>query len=95
MSPEEYACVQRQITVLASVISTIEIEEFIVTLHQAQTIAPIVDPTLFIKAADDLEDVLELANAVLKVKQVTLRRIAKEKARGKKVSDSSRASDSR
>jgi len=75
MEPEEYKSTQLTMQFLAAVIISLEIEAFL----------KIAEHSLARKASGDLVDVIELAEALLKVKGVALRRVEKEKARGKKV----------
>ena len=61
MTDEEYSSTQSQLMLLARVVLGINIDGFIKRINTAETIAPILDPTLSLQGADNLSKIKALA----------------------------------
>ena len=61
MTDEEYSSTQSQLMLLARVALGINIDGFIERINTAETIAPILDPTLYLQGADNLSKIKALA----------------------------------
>jgi len=82
LSKEEYENTQEVLMSQAGMMAMLDLEAFLSTINHAETVAPIVDPTLYQKVlygrgADNLEAIKEIAAAALKVKAAVER--AKER----------------
>ncbi len=64
MINEEYLQTQQSILLIAAVVSSLPLNEFISQADRADTIAPLLDPTLWQKAHTNLEALLRLARAL-------------------------------
>ena len=74
LSKEEYKNTQEILLGQAGIIAMLDLEGFLRTLHHAEGVAPIIDPTLFLKAsygqgADNLQAIKEIAGAALAMKK--------------------------
>ena len=74
LSKEEYKNTQEVLLGQAGIIAMLDLEGFLRTLHHAEGVAPIIDPTLFLKAsygqgADNLQAIKEIAGAALAMKK--------------------------
>ena len=61
MTDEEYSSTQSQLMLLARIALGINIDGFIKRINTAETIAPILDPTLYLQGADNLRKIKALA----------------------------------
>jgi hypothetical protein len=64
MNDSEYIETQRQIMLLAGMAAGLDVRGFLERVEQAQSVGPVLDPTLYRAAADNLECVALLARAV-------------------------------
>ena len=78
MSEEEYVQTQNTIFMLASIVHDLPLDEFIVAIHHANAVGPIIDPTLYIKASDNLDKIGTLAHGLRKFQQAIETVIAEE-----------------
>jgi hypothetical protein len=72
MTDEEYTVVQTQVILIANVVKTMALEDFLARIDQAHTIAPLADPTLYQRAAGRLCDIETLARQLLPLKSAVL-----------------------
>lgn len=72
ISDEEYELIQSQIFTLAAVIAEMNLEGFLDRISEAESIAPILDPTLFIRGSRNLEKIKELAVSIQRVKRTVI-----------------------
>jgi hypothetical protein len=83
LSDENYALMQAQFELMGGLLVKLPpIGKFIERIERAETVGPIVDPTLYRDAMGNLENIKRLARAFLGVQQEVARQIA-ESERGK------------
>lgn len=63
MKQAAYEMTQEQLVILAQLINPLPLVEFLDAIDRAETLGPILDPTLFHKAGRRLEQVKALAHA--------------------------------
>jgi hypothetical protein len=88
-SDEEYIQIQQQLVIFGQLLMNIDVEGFIERAERADAIAPVIDPTLWMRGHERLDALKDLAHGAMKFKmaaaafQNTMARIAaKESARG-------------
>ncbi len=64
MTDAEYILTQERMTALASLALTLDIDGFLSRIATAEAVGPILNPTLYMKATDDLNKVKGIALAV-------------------------------
>lgn len=69
MNGRDYMKTQMQMVKLGKMIQPLRIGEFLRAIANAETVAPVVDPTLFRKAQGNLTALKELAQALLVVQE--------------------------
>lgn len=72
MTGQEYLHIQITIVKLAHEIEKLNLEEFAQMIERAETAGPILDPTLFIKAQNNLAAVKKLARIFLSAKDASI-----------------------
>lgn len=65
MKKEDYLTVQQQLRALAQIVVDMPLADFINEITRAETIGPIIDPTLYIQASNNLTKLRELAETLL------------------------------
>lgn len=70
LTNQEYINAQNQIGLLAGIVREIPLDDFLAMIDRAETIGPIVDPTLYIKAGKNLAKVKRLASALREFRTV-------------------------
>ena len=86
ISAEEYLDTQGNLMIVVLMIHSLPLESFLAAAQDALASGHIMDPTLYRMAAENLVDLVELAEAMLKVKQTVEKRLRKEeKKNGTKV----------
>lgn len=65
MTNEEYIATQMQLAVLAQMVEQMNLTDFIAQAERADAIAPVIDPTLWMKGHKHLDAVKDLARAGL------------------------------
>ena len=65
MTDERYIMIQHQLLTLAGLVRDFELEAFLNRISMAETIGPIVDPTLYRDAMHNLDLVKDLAESLL------------------------------
>ena len=85
LSDTDYLSIQHEIVVLAGLVRELPLTAFLVRINTCETIAPLVDPTLYMKAGNKLAQIKELAAALQpfqkaadKIAQQTILAAAKE-----------------
>lgn len=71
-----YIQTQEDISLLARTVLKMPLKEFIAAAEHADSIGPYVDPTLWIKAAPKLGDILDLARSLRNFQDLVLMKIA-------------------
>ena len=61
MNDEEYIAIQRQLLCFAGIIKDMPITEFLERINHCETVAPIIDPTLYIAGIDKLSSIKKIA----------------------------------
>jgi len=64
MNEGEYLQTQNQIMTVAGLVAEMPLCEFIAAAEKADVVGPIVDPTLWIKAEDNLGTLLDIARSL-------------------------------
>ena len=75
MTDEEYAQTQQQLILLAQFAKDLNLSGFLQRISQAESIAPIMDPTLWIRGHRQLEQIKRLAQALRPFQQEIQRQI--------------------
>lgn len=75
MSNEEYIQTQSNIIILAGIVKGLNLDSFISRINEAESIAPITDPTLFKQAGANLSKIKALANALQYLKKEVKRQL--------------------
>lgn len=65
MNKEEYLAVQNQLLAMARVVRGIPLREFIQVIESAETVGPIMDPTLYRQASSKMSQIKCLALSLL------------------------------
>lgn len=65
MSDEDYVQAQESIVLLARLVQCIDLPGFLARISQAEAVGPILEPTLYRAAMDNLEAIKRLAEALL------------------------------
>lgn len=61
MLPKEYIETQMRILEMAKIAGSLDIDTFLLCISNAETVAPMIDPTLFMKAQKNLTAIKKLA----------------------------------
>jgi len=72
MDDEQYMSTQVQLTALAAVIGGLDLKGFIERINHAEAVVPIVDPTLWMKASNNLEKIKSIAVAAKSFQKVVI-----------------------
>lgn len=78
MNKELYSQTQIQLTTLAGLVADLPLIDFINADAHAETIGPIVDPTLYRQAGAKLRNVIRLAEAFREVQKEVQRQLAEQ-----------------
>lgn len=70
LTEDQYMDVQNELLMLCSLMARLPLEEFLEDINRAETVGPIVDPTLYIQGREPLSQIKSLAEAASKVSQV-------------------------
>lgn len=68
MKGSEYITTQMRLIEIGKIADTLDLDGFLEWINRAETMGPIVDPTRFMMAADNLRAIKKLAESVLPVK---------------------------
>lgn len=83
MSDIEYASTQQTLVMLASIAKELDLGGFLQAINHAETVGPILDPTLYMRAGAKLQKVRDLATSLLPfVREVAKQTIEEESANG-------------
>jgi hypothetical protein len=72
MDNEQYTTTQIQLAALAAVVRDMDLDGFIERICHTESVAPIIDPSLWIKAGRKLEKIKKLAIAAGDFKKVVI-----------------------
>jgi hypothetical protein len=72
MTDEEYLSTQHQLTALARMVAEMDLAGFISRISYAEGVGPILDPTLYMKAIDNLQKIKRLAVGASKFQKAAL-----------------------
>jgi hypothetical protein len=64
MTDEEYTQTQAQLILIAQLASQLDLDGFLERINQAETLAPILDPTLYMRGGQKLSQVKRLAQSL-------------------------------
>jgi hypothetical protein len=78
MTNEEYQMTQDQIIIAAPMVEGLDIKGFLEAINKAETLAPFMDPTLFMKASKKLGQIKRIAQGALHF-QKAIREVAEER----------------
>ena len=70
MKEEEYINIQNQILAIRRIIKDLPLTEFITAIDRADTLGPIIDPTLWIKGNEQMKEIRELATCLLLLQKI-------------------------
>lgn len=77
LSDEEYIQTQHSLVTLGALVRRMPLDAFVNRASEAQTLGPIIDPTLYREAADKLSDVKALAKSLMPFQKEMERQLAK------------------
>lgn len=69
MDPKTYIMTQMRILEMAKIADSLDIETFLQCINTAKTAAPLLDPTLYMKAANNIDAIERLAKIALQFKK--------------------------
>ena len=75
MDKHIYEATQAQLTAVACIVSDMPLEEFINAIEHAETVGPILNPTLYLQTADTVGHLKDMAWALLEFKRVVHRKM--------------------
>jgi len=70
MTDEEYQLTQAQLNIAVGMIRALPLDEFLDRLSEAESVGPILDPTLYRESIKHAESVHRIAEAALKLQRV-------------------------
>ena len=73
MEKEEYEAAQGLLISNSAMISMLPLEEMLSAIDRAETVGPIVDPTLYRKGADNMGNIKRIAKAALVLKKEVIK----------------------
>jgi hypothetical protein len=76
VTDEEYLIVQNQLQAIGGLVLGMDLDGFVARIDRAQTLTPILDPTLWMRGAEKLREVREIAEAVRDLQCVARRQVA-------------------
>lgn len=79
MTDEEYSETQTAIIIIAQFVNDLDLVAFLERISLAETLGPIVDPTLYREAAGKLSDVKSLAQALRPFQREVKRQMEKDR----------------
>lgn len=65
MQPKQYIETQMRILEMAKIANSLDIETFLLCIRNAETMAPMIDPTMYMKAQKNLSAIKKLAEIAL------------------------------
>lgn len=78
-SDEEYAFTQQRLILIAGFCHNLQLDAFLDRISLSEGLGPILNPTLFLKACDKIEDVKSLAQSLRPFQQEVLRQLSAKK----------------
>jgi hypothetical protein len=69
MDGKKYIETQMRLIEMAKIANSLDLEAFLKCISNAEAVAPMVDPTLYLKAMDNLKAIKNLAEVGLKVQE--------------------------
>ncbi len=69
MTDQEYPQTQEQILLMAYIIKNLDLDGFLKRIATAETLGPIIDPTLYLKAGTGLSEIKQIALAMQQVEK--------------------------
>jgi hypothetical protein len=63
MDSGEYMLIQQQLTIFAGLIQKLDLSGFLTAINHADTVGPIVDPTLYMKGSSNMHKIERIARA--------------------------------
>lgn len=78
MSEEEYTLIQQQLLMMIPFMLRMNLPGFLRRIQKSEAIAPMLDPTLFMKGSRQLERVKEIARAANGLRKAALKQLKEE-----------------
>ena len=69
ITPEQYSAVQAQLLLVVNLVRDWDLDGFLVAIGIADTVGPLLNPTLYMRASPNMHFVENLGQAVLKFQQ--------------------------
>ncbi len=85
MEGKDYITTQMRLIEIGKIADSLDLDAFLKCISNAETVAPLVDPTLYRKAADNMNAIKQLAEAAKKLKHaygVTYKAVMETMLRG-------------
>ena len=73
MREQEFLTIQHQIVALAPLVAEMDLPEFVDTIEQADTIGPLLAPSLWMAQHQDMDRIRQLAEALLPFRRAVLK----------------------
>jgi hypothetical protein len=70
VSDEEYGLIQAQLNVATAMIKPLKLREFLNRIERAESVGPVLDPTLYREAMDKMASVKRIAAAALELQRI-------------------------
>lgn len=68
MNGQQYITTQMRLIEIGKLADSLDLDEFLKCISNAESVGPVIDPTTYIKAMDNLRAIRRLAEAVVPVK---------------------------
>ncbi len=78
MNEEEYISVQSQLLLIGRLVQEMDLPAFLAAIHRAETLAPILDPTLLMRGEKNLTHIRNLAEALQPFRRAVLQVVEEE-----------------
>ncbi|HBE80362.1 MAG TPA: hypothetical protein DDW65_21650 [Firmicutes bacterium] len=81
MSDTDYKYTQHQLIIIANALNQLELDLFLERIEQAEALGPLINPTLYRKGAEKLEQVKTIALAAKSLKEVFVKALNTDKTK--------------
>ena len=73
LSNDDYLTIQQSILVMGSLIVELDLPAFIERIARAEAMAPLIDPTLFMRGAPNLQVIRSLATSLMEFREEAIK----------------------
>lgn len=79
LTQEQYETIQHQLLLIGELLVQMDLPAFLEQIETAETVGPILDPTLYRMGMSNMAEVKRLAKAAMELREVRAEQLAKEK----------------